>query len=174
MIADAAGENLAAITYYFGSKDSLIAEALARNARELLQPVITTLTDPDASPAEKLMRAAQMLSSILVDSRERLPGYLHCIAAGTHDDSIAAEMRSLQNEVITALTDEMSKQLYHELIPPWVRPAVMAQLIVALANGVAVAAAIDPEQTDGDAIGEQFIRLLLGAGSPAEQPRRAR
>ena len=173
VIADAAGENLAAITYYFGSKDNLIVEALARNARELIQPVITTLTDPEASPAEKLIRSVQMLNSILVDSRERIPGYLQCIAAATHDDTIATKVRALQDELITVLTDEMSKQVDDGLIPPWVRPEVMAQLIVALANGVAVAAAIDPARTDGAAIGEQFARLLLGA-APVRSPPSAR
>ena len=173
VIADAAGENLAAITYYFGSKDNLIAAALARSARELMQPVIDTLKDPEASPAEKLLRSVQMLNSILVEGREHLPGYLQCVAAATHDESIAAEMRTLQNELVDVLTLELTRQVEAEMIPDWVRPVAMAQLIVALANGIAVAAAISPEHTDGAAIGEQFARLLLSA-APVRPTRRAR
>jgi len=37
-IASAAGENLAAITYYFGSKEELLAEAMAATARQLTSP----------------------------------------------------------------------------------------------------------------------------------------
>lgn len=43
-ISARAGENLAAITYYFGSKDELVSEALIRHARTLIEPVVTELT----------------------------------------------------------------------------------------------------------------------------------
>ena len=42
-IADAAGANLGAITYYFGSKEQLVAAALAEELRAWIQPVLELL-----------------------------------------------------------------------------------------------------------------------------------
>jgi hypothetical protein len=39
----------------------------------------------------------------------------------------------------------------------------MAALIIALVNGVVAGAVVDPEQTDPQAIGQQFVALLVAA-----------
>ncbi len=42
----------------------------------------------------------------------------------------------------------------------------MAQLIVALVNGVAVSIAIDPAETQSEAVGSQFTQLLPAVQCP--------
>jgi AcrR family transcriptional regulator len=49
-ITDAAGVNLAAITYYFGSKDDLVSAALADELRDWIQPALEQLTGGTGDP----------------------------------------------------------------------------------------------------------------------------
>lgn len=67
-IADRANENLGAITYYFGSKDVLVAAALTANARSLIEPVVQELRRQDIDP-------------VLGEHRDELPAYLHGLSA---------------------------------------------------------------------------------------------
>jgi hypothetical protein len=66
----------------------------------------------------------------------------------------------------TALAQEekMDKQRSQGLVPAWVQPDAMAALIIALVNGVVAGAVVDPEQADPQAIGQEFVALLVAAG----------
>lgn len=162
-IARAAGENLASITYYFGSKDQLVAESLVTSARVLLAPVLAELSRADVDPTHKLLAAAQLLYRILDDNRHQLPGYLHSLAAAPGDDLVRAELHALHRGLSDVLAREMEARQADGQLPAWIEPEPMAQLIVAVANGVAVASAVDPERTDATAIGAQFAQLLLAS-----------
>jgi len=166
-IAAAADVNLASITYYFGSKDALVSEALIREARTLLQPVLDVLGGDD-QPATRLLTAVQMLTRIVRERGDQLTAYLDCLSRSTQDDHVASEVRLLWRGLQRHLADDMVRQRDAGLIPAWVDPPAMAALIVALANGVAAGAAVDPETTDPAAIGQQFASLLLAARTAAE------
>jgi AcrR family transcriptional regulator len=56
-ITGRAGQNLGSITYYFGSKEALVTEAMARTARQLVAPVLNVLTDPHPDPVARLVDA---------------------------------------------------------------------------------------------------------------------
>lgn len=165
-ITDRADENLASITYYFGSKDALVSEALVREARTLLQPVLDVLGG-DEPPATRLLAAVQMLTHIVRERDDRLTTYLDCLSRSARDDHVASEVRSLWRGLARHLADDMAHQRDAGLIPAWVDPTTMAALIVALANGVAACVAVDPEAIDPAAIGHQFASLLLAAGTGA-------
>lgn len=169
-ITDAAGQNLGSITYYFGAKENLISESLATTARTLMGPVVAALTDQADSPAQRMLKAATMLTRILEEQRDRLPGYVHGLAAARHDETVGNEIRALHRDLTTVLEHEMTTQQNAGLIPDWVNPNAMAQLIVALVNGVAVAAAIDPAGADPINISNQFAMLLLAARPPQHEP----
>jgi AcrR family transcriptional regulator len=162
-ISARAGENLAAITYYFGSKDELVSEALIRQARTLIEPVVAELTS-DRPQLEKLARAVGMLTTLFGDRRDQLSGYLACLAQSPHQARLGVEVRGLSRELQRRLAEEMGIQQSQGLIPAWVQPEAMAALIVALVNGVVAGAVVDPEQTDPQAIGQQFVALLVAAG----------
>jgi AcrR family transcriptional regulator len=162
-IADTANENLGAITYYFGSKGRLVAHALAANARSLIEPVVRGLTRDDVDPVSKLLAAAGMLSTILNENRDELPAYLHALAATQTDAQVQDEIRQLHRGLVAVLADDMHEQKRRGLLPEWVDPSAMAQLIVALVNGVAIAVATDPDESDPAAIAGHFAHLLLAA-----------
>lgn len=161
-ITDRAGENLASITYYFGSKDLLVSEVLVGEARALLQPVLDVL-GADGEPAGRLLEAVQLLIGIVQERANRLAAYLDCLAQAARHDRVAAEVRRLLRELQRQLADEMARQRRDGQIPDWVDPPAMASLIVALANGVVAGMVVDPTATDPASVGHQFAALLLSA-----------
>jgi AcrR family transcriptional regulator len=165
-ISERAGENLGSITYYFGSKDALVAEALIRQARGLLQPVLDELAG-DRPPAEKLLAAVQALTAIVAERRDQLPGYLECLAQGPHHEGLATALQALSRDLRRQLAADMARQRDAGQIPGWVDPPAMASLIVALATGVVAEVVVDPDGTDPEAIGSQFAALLLAARDQA-------
>lgn len=165
-IADAAGENLASITYYFGSKRELVDAAMVTATRRLIQPVVAEFAHDGRDSITKLLSAVQQLYRIL-DAHETLLGpYVHSLAAATTNDAIATEVRSLHRELASVLAAEISAQQHQGLLPNWVESDSMAQLIVSLVNGVALSIAIDPDETQPTAVGSQFAQLLLAVRAP--------
>lgn len=165
-IAEAAGENLASITYYFGSKRELLDQAMVTTTRRLIQPVVEQFADDGAGSITKLLAAVQQLYRIL-DANDTLLGpYIHTLAAAATNEAVAVEVRSLHRELASVLAAEITVQQRQDSLPDWVQADSMAQLIVALVNGVAVSIAIDPARTQPTAVGSQFTQLLLAVQSP--------
>ena len=167
-ITERAGENLAAVTYWFGSKDALLAEAMIRQARSLIDPVIGELTG-DTPPLERLLRAVQMLNSLFQQRQAELPAYLDCLATSARDDRVGAALRQLLGDLKARLAAEMAAQQAEGIIPAWVRPEPMAELIIAVVNGTAASAAVDPAGSDPAGVAAQFVGLLL-ASRPERGP----
>ncbi len=161
-ITDRAGENLGSITYYFGSKDALVSQALVRQARSLLQPVLDDLA-ADGDPGAGLAAAVARLTALAQERRDQLAAYVQCLAQCAHDDALAAQVRDLWAEVRSRLAEQIAHQKADRGLPDWVDEDAAAALIVSLATGVAAGTAIDPEGTDPTAIGRQFAQLLLAA-----------
>jgi AcrR family transcriptional regulator len=169
-ITDRAGENLGSITYYFGSKDALVSEALVRQARTLLQPVLDDLAG-EGDAGERLARAVARLTAIATQRRDQLAAYVQCLARCAHDEDLAGEVRRLWADVRARLAAQIAGQKADGGLPGWVDPEAAAALIVSLATGVAAGTAVDPAGTDPAAIGVQFAHLLLAArGVPAPPP----
>ena len=164
-VADRAGENLASITYYFGGKRALVHEALPRHARVLVEPPMTALAG-DAPPAQRMAEAIVALNALITERPVEVRGYVQALAAATTEDGIGDELRSLLRDLAAPLAADVESQKVDGSIPPWVEPDAMAQLIIALANGVATMSAIDPERVDPAAISAQFALLLSAAALP--------
>lgn len=167
-IADTADENLGSITYYFGSKDKLVHLALTEMAAELIQPVIDVLQAATV-PLTKLAAAATTLQTILNSNRQQLGGYVQALAHATHESAVAEQIQGLHNTITATLTAELTTQKQACLIPDWVEPEGMAQLLIAIANGVAIAEATQPDskgQTAGN-VSQQLLALLTAAGGAA-------
>lgn len=163
-VADAAGVNLGAITYYFGSKDTLVAEALAETGRRLLAPVIDALTEA-ASPLTQLQRAVVLLPEILGDNPEELRGYVQALAAAVDDASVRAALTALHREVADLLAAQIGTHQTAGLVPAWVHPREMAATIIALVDGVAMTTAAGLACDSPTAIGTEFASLLMRAAA---------
>lgn len=160
-IAAEAGVNLAAITYHFGSKDALVAEALLDAVRRWAEPVLTALRS-DADPATKLTATLATAVSSFEQLADLLPVYLEGLVQAPRAPSLAAGLGALRREVGDLLAAELTRLRDSGVLPAWVDPATMATVLVALADGLALRASLEPS-VDAGRIADQVGRLLLSA-----------
>jgi AcrR family transcriptional regulator len=161
-IAGRAGANLAAITYHFGSKEALVAEALLTSVRGWLEPVLSVLRSDD-EPTSRTVRAVAALQSSLADARAALPLHLGALTTAAHNPALRHGLDELLAEVHRLLAGQIAEQVASGYLPPWVEPDAMAHLLVALADGIALHAFLQPDAVDPDAVVAQALALLLAA-----------
>jgi AcrR family transcriptional regulator len=164
-IATAAGTNLQAITYHFGSKDELVAQALVGAVRAWIDPARAALHGLTDDPAGHLVRAVWELQSTLAEALPKVPAYLEALAlvprSGPFREQIRGLLRQLRDE-LTAALGELQQAGY---LAPWVEPEAMAVLVLAAADGTAIHLALDPDGVDPDAVLGQVVPLLLAAST---------
>jgi len=161
-IAARAGANLAAITYHFGSKDALVAEALLSSVRGWLEPVLAVL-ESDEEPVARTVRAVGALQASLADAREALPLHLSALTSAPRSPALRAGLDELLAEVHDLLAGQIAEQVAGGYLPAWVDPDAMAHLLVAMADGIALHAVLQPDAVDPQALVSQALALLLAA-----------
>ena len=168
-ITDLAGANLASITYYFGSKDALVAVALAQELDDWLRPVLDGLAEA-GDPALRLLAAIEALNQIFEAQRDRMPALLEVFVQAAHDgtgDSVAAHTWADFRDRLAAVIDELRRS---GAVPQWVEPESMATLILVVATGTAVGVTVAPETVSHRTVASQFAGLLLAAQTRAVPP----
>ena len=165
-IAAAAGVNLGAITYHFGSKDELVAQALLAAVRGWMEPALEILRR-DIDPAERLLAAVEQLRTSFEGARGMLPVYLEALVAAPRHDTLREGVEALLREVRTLLSAQLGEQRDSGYIPAWVDPDAMATLLVSTADGIALHATLEPDTVDPSAVAAQAVQLLLAARGPA-------
>lgn len=159
-IAEAANVNLGAITYYFGSKQNLLDEAMLNLARTLLEPVLEEL-ESDTEPIPKLLRSVQLLNSILAENDTVVGAYLRTVTDAATGGRLRSPLGELMTNVESLLAKEMTAQKDAAGLPDWVDPTAMAQLIVAVVHGTLLSSSLSGERIDPARIASQFAQLLL-------------
>jgi AcrR family transcriptional regulator len=167
-ISDAAEVNLAAITYYFGSKRALVSAALVAEVERLAEPAVAAL-ESDGDEVGRLLDAVQLLLAAFAHERERAPAYLEALVDAAHGKTGAAATRDLVARLRDRVAAVVASLQAGGDVPSWVDPASMASLIVSTANGIVLQTTIDPDGPGAAEQAAQFAQLLLAA-RPA-QPR---
>ncbi len=161
-ITDAAGVNLAAITYYFGSKQELVDQAMLALAGTLLEPVLEEL-DSDSKPIPKMLNAIDTLNRVLSDNRSVVGAYLQTVSSAATGSEVHEPLTRLIRSVEEVLEREITRQRDAGGLPTWVDPRAMAQLIMATVHGTLVVSSLEPDRVDHTRIAAQFAQLLLAA-----------
>ena len=164
-----AGANLASIGYHFGSKDALVAEALVAEVSELVAPVLEVLGS-GAPDADRAAAAVALLDALFDASQARIPAYLAALSVVPHDAEVRRRLAALFAEVRQHLAADIERQASAGRLAGWVDPEAMAALIVAVVQGVVVAAALEPSGVDEGAhraVAGQLLGLLVAARSPS-------
>ncbi len=159
-IAGAADVNLQAITYHFGSKDSLVAAALTELVNERLDPIVEVL-ETDADPAERLFDALGTIRTAFDVGRADLKAYADAVAASSSNAELARSVAAIHDRLqgyLSRLIAEMQRDGY---VQKWVEPDSMAALLVAIGDGVATQAHYGEPDVDG--VLDQVALLLLSA-----------
>jgi AcrR family transcriptional regulator len=162
LIAETAGANLAAITYYFGSKDELVAVALAEELREWTQPALERLISTQDA-AQRLLGTVTILGDAFDEHRDRVPGLLEVFVHTARDRDPANPIVAVWTEVRARLAAVITELRTGNVIAEWVDPDAMAALIVAVVAGTVVNETVDPSGPGHRAVAAQFAALLLHA-----------
>ncbi|MFN7151300.1 MAG: TetR/AcrR family transcriptional regulator [Microthrixaceae bacterium] len=161
-VAGRAQANLASIGYHFGSKDALVAEALVAEVTDLVAPVLELLDGADDAVG-RAASAVTVLGDLFETSITRIPAYLAALSHAPHDGEVRRRLAGLFEQVRERLAQNIEGQLEAGDLPGWVDPSAMAALIVAVVQGVVVAAAVEPDRAEADAraLAGQLVGLLL-------------
>ena len=159
-IARAAGVNLQAITYHFGSKDELVAQALTGLVQERVAPIRAAL-ESDGDPAERLFAALSTIGGAFAVAREDLAAYAGAVAASSSNPTLAAALGDLHAELVDYLATLVAEMQADGYIQSWVRPRPMAELLVSIGDGVAMHAHYGEPDVDG--VLDQVALLLMAA-----------
>jgi AcrR family transcriptional regulator len=172
-IAAAAGVNLQAITYHFGSKDELVAQALVHAVRTWIEPARAALTGVADDPLGGLLGTVSALQQALEQARENFPTYIEALATASRNDTVRGQIVGLLIELRDALAASIRELRVTGYIADWVEPEPMASLIIAAGDGFVMHSTLDPESYAPEPALGQVIQLLLAARNP-EDPGRTR
>jgi AcrR family transcriptional regulator len=169
-ITATAGVNLAAITYHFGSKDDLLAEALFAEIDRRIQPALTRLETGGDPAAGMLQAVAELLAELERSPRDTVV-YLEALLQAARDSRYRRRALKLYRSVGRRLDGLITTMRDDGVVPAWVEPAAMASLVLAVANGIALQTQLDPSGPRHGALAGQFAGLLLAAaGQPPAVP----
>ena len=166
-ITDAADANLGAITYYFGSKERLLAEATTAALTRVIRPAMDELNRTDVDPIARVLNAITALQQSFDTSSSDAPAYLDALVHSRTMPALKKELASLFGDLRGVLRRTMAKQKQEGFLPDWVDPAAMAGLLLAVAEGVALHATVDPRGPSHSAMAAQFAQLLIAARGSA-------
>jgi AcrR family transcriptional regulator len=159
-IAGAAEVNLQAITYHFGSKDSLVAAALTELVNRRLDPIVEAL-ETDDDPAARLFEALDRIRAAFAVGRGDLKAYADAVAASSSNAELARSIGDIHDRLrgyLSQLITEMQRDGYVE---KWVEADSMASLLIAIGDGLATQAHYGEPDVDG--VLDQVALLLLAA-----------
>ncbi len=163
-IAATADVNLGSITYYFGSKDALVAEALFGELEGRLAAVLDAL-DSEQPAATRLLNAVQQVVVEFEQSADDVPVYLNALMLGTEEGPMAERAAELLADVRTRLAHVIEILVAEGVVSNWVSPDAMAALIIAAANGMALQTRLEPQGADMASMAGQLAGLLLAASA---------
>jgi AcrR family transcriptional regulator len=165
-IAAAAGTNLQAITYHFGSKDRLVARALVETVREWVTPALDVMREP-GDPATQMLAAVQALTAHFEQRRSDAPALLEALVAAPRLPELRTAVLDLWAGLRTELAGHIAALKDDGHLAAWVEPNAMATLLIAVANGLVLQVTVDRLGPTMPELAAQFAGLLLESRSPA-------
>jgi AcrR family transcriptional regulator len=162
-ITTTADANLGAITYYFGSKDALVAEAVGGAIEALVAPALVALQDEALDPASRLLNAIAQLQQAYDASTDDAPAYLEVLIQSRRQPELESRIARVFAEIRATLATLMADLQARGMLPEWVQPDAMAGLLLAVAQGVVLQVSIDRAGPSQPSMADQFALLLLAS-----------
>jgi AcrR family transcriptional regulator len=168
-IAAAAGVNLQAITYHFGSKDDLVAQALVHAVRTWIEPAHTALTGVAEDPLGRLFDTVAALQQALDQAHEHFPAYIEALATASRNETVRAQIVGLLADLRGALATSIRELRESGFVAAWVEPEPMASLIIAAGDGFVLHSTLDPGGHPPGPTLQQVTQLLLAARATPDE-----
>ncbi len=158
-IARAAKANVASITYHFGSKEALVAEALAEGFRRWLTEFTSEVARAGGADRDaRLQSAVHALGRSIERSRGLVRAFIAALSRAPHDEHLRHVLAASYRESRTGVAEffELERGELGEL---------QAGVLIAMLDGLLIQWLIDPEQSERDLA---QLPLLLDAFNGAE------
>ena len=153
----ASGTNLASIGYHFGSKEALLDEAVTQAAQEWSDQLgHITLTDPGATPLQRIRATWQALADSLDEHQPLIVAFLEALAQADRSLQVRTQLADCY-ERLRAQTAEVVRETLSDLPPDTAR--TVAAFFIAIADGLIMQWWVDP--TRAPAVDELWIALGL-------------
>jgi AcrR family transcriptional regulator len=147
-IAAESGTSLASIGYHYGSKDALLAKALLRSFGEWVNRVgEITLAVEDASASQRAATALAAALQSFEGQRPLLGAFVEAMAQARHSDELREQMAALYREGRRAVAEIVRASLGEHAPSLRVDPMVVASLVIATIDGLALQWLLDPNDT---------------------------
>jgi AcrR family transcriptional regulator len=162
-IAQAAKANVASITYHFGSKDALIAEALAEGFRRWLAEFTSRVTRTGAANREaRLQSAVRALGESIKSHAGMARAFIAALSRAPHDEHLRDVLGASYRETRTSIAAflELGEGEQGELL---------AGILIAMFDGLLIQWLIDPEQGTRDLAQLPSLLGTLSITSEADQ-----
>jgi AcrR family transcriptional regulator len=170
-IAGMADANLGAITYYFGSKDRLLAEAAVAHLERWTQPLAGALLGDEADGGDRTEPVITSLLRMLQGGVTEARGMLEAVIARDVDDQVRAMMRQHLSAFQHVVADLIARQQERGEIPATVRPEAMAGMFTAFALGLMAQQIIGANPVPIPDIVGQLLNLLAIDRAESLNPR---
>jgi AcrR family transcriptional regulator len=164
-ITTRAGANLQAITYYFESKDALVAAALTELFERRLDPVRAAL-EADDPPVERLLAALSTIKAAFPAGRDDLKTYADAMAACSTNPALSRSLGELHDDLARYLSALIAEMQGEGFIAEWVDPDAMASLLIALGDGLTAQASFG--EPNVVAVLDQLALLLVNSSTSAQ------
>jgi AcrR family transcriptional regulator len=168
-ITEAAGANLAAITYHFGSKDALVGQAVVDQLMSWTAPLTDALKDATSDIHGHDARVAAAVSTMLArfaTSPEEIQAIVTLLLTNPDIPGVKDATAAWLTELRAVATDVMVRQQAAGQIPESVNPRTLAAVFTAFALGLVAQATLDPQAPATASVVGEFLGLLTRPETP--------
>jgi len=135
-IAAGAGANLGSITYYFESKDKLVAQAAVAKMQSWTKPLSNALLADERDAAGRTPLVIATLLAHLQDAQADARAWLEVVLARDVAEAVRDAMRHHLTTFQEVVADVMARRQQRGEIPESVTPIAMAGMFTAFAIGL--------------------------------------
>jgi AcrR family transcriptional regulator len=147
-VAREAGVSRGLLHYYFGTKERLLVEVVRRDCDLRMERLSATVAGV-GTPDELLGALAQSLQEMIADEPEFFAILLELHTLGRHNEEIAAELAELHRRVRGHLSGLLAAAEAQGAITLTAAPEVVAEVLFALADGLALWMQAEPGRDFG-------------------------
>lgn len=160
-IVAASGTNLASIGYHFGSKESLLNEAIGQAFEEWTERVgEIVFAEAGASPLEQMQASWIAMVDSFEEHRAVMVAFMEALAQAERSPKLKAELAALYRDCRDRIAAMIRRSLGADAELAGSAPDVIASFSMAVCDGLAIQWLLDPERAPS---GQDLVAALGGA-----------
>jgi AcrR family transcriptional regulator len=164
-LVSASGTNLGSIGYHFGSRESLLSQALEELFDEWTELLAgAAFSDEDVPPLERLTASWKATLETLGEHRALIRAFVEALAHAERSPAFRKHMRDHYRRSRRRVAGLVEAALGADAMAKGADPMVIALFLIAVFDGLAVQSRMAPKDTPS---GEELISALVAARAVA-------